>query len=81
MKSILSALLVMGLSLVAASSFAADSRNVSVINETGYAKCWRAQASRKFSFGRKGARPESRFQSAASSIKRSVSEPFLCREH
>jgi hypothetical protein len=37
MKSILSALLIVGFSLAAASSFAADSRNVSVINETGYA--------------------------------------------
>jgi len=37
MKSIFSALLVIGLSLAAAPSFAADSRNVSVINETGYA--------------------------------------------
>jgi hypothetical protein len=37
MKSIFSALLVMGLSLAAAPSFAADSRNVSVVNETGYA--------------------------------------------
>ena len=35
MKSILSALIVLGLSFVAAS--AADNRNVSVINETGYA--------------------------------------------
>ena len=37
MKSILSALIVLGLSLVAAPAFAADNRNVSVINETGYA--------------------------------------------
>ena len=37
MKSIFSALLVLGLSLIAAPSFAADNRNVSVINETGYA--------------------------------------------
>lgn len=37
MKSIFSALVIMGLSLVTTSSFAADSRNVSVINETGYA--------------------------------------------
>src|SRR5215207_7923510 len=37
MRPIFSALLVMGLSLAAASSFAADSRNISVINETGYA--------------------------------------------
>ena len=37
MKTILSALIVFGLSLIAAPSSAADSRNVSVINETGYA--------------------------------------------
>lgn len=37
MKWILSALIVMGVSLAAVSSHAADSRNVSVINETGYA--------------------------------------------
>jgi hypothetical protein len=37
MKSIFSALMIMGISLAAASSFAADSRNVSVVNETGYA--------------------------------------------
>src|SRR5258708_19867161 len=37
MKLILSALIVMGVSLAAVSSFAADSRNVSVVNETGYA--------------------------------------------
>src|SRR6266849_2341269 len=37
MKSIFSALVIMGLSLIAAPSFAADNRNVSVINETGYA--------------------------------------------
>lgn len=37
MKSILSALIVVGVTLAAASSFAADSRNVSVVNETGYA--------------------------------------------
>jgi hypothetical protein len=39
MKSILSALIFLGVSLAAASSssFAADSRNVSVVNETGYA--------------------------------------------
>jgi len=37
MKWILSALIVMGVSLASVSSFAADSRNVSVINETGYA--------------------------------------------
>jgi hypothetical protein len=37
MKSILSALIVLGLSFFAAPAFAADNRNVSVINETGYA--------------------------------------------
>jgi hypothetical protein len=37
MKSIFSALMIMGISLAAASAFAADSRNVSVVNETGYA--------------------------------------------
>src|SRR3978361_1664183 len=37
MKSIFSALIIMGISLAAASAFAADSRNVSVVNETGYA--------------------------------------------
>jgi hypothetical protein len=37
MKTILSALIVLGVSLIAAPSFAADNRNVSVINETGYA--------------------------------------------
>jgi hypothetical protein len=39
MKSIFSALIFLGVSLAAASSssFAADSRNVSVVNETGYA--------------------------------------------
>src|SRR5262245_8044543 len=37
MKTILSALIVVGLSLLAAPAFAADSRNVSVVNETGYA--------------------------------------------
>jgi hypothetical protein len=37
MKTILSALIVLGLSLIAAPSFAADNRNISVINETGYA--------------------------------------------
>jgi hypothetical protein len=36
-RTILSAIIVLGLSLVAAPSFAADNRNVSVINETGYA--------------------------------------------
>ena len=37
MKSTILALLAFGLSLVAAPSHAADSRNVSVVNETGYA--------------------------------------------
>ena len=37
MKSILSALVVMAVTLAAASCLAADSRNVSVVNETGYA--------------------------------------------
>jgi|GEM_PF-2124933 hypothetical protein len=37
MKHLLSALVVMGLSLAAAPSFAADARNVTVVNETGYA--------------------------------------------
>jgi hypothetical protein len=37
MKSFFAALIVTGLSLVAYPSFAADSRNISVINETGYA--------------------------------------------
>jgi hypothetical protein len=39
MKSVFSALIFLGVSLAAASSssFAADSRNVSVVNETGYA--------------------------------------------
>jgi hypothetical protein len=37
MKLIFSALIVLGLSFAADSAFAADSRNVSVINETGYA--------------------------------------------
>jgi hypothetical protein len=37
MKLIFSALIVMGVSFAAVSSFAADSRNVSVVNETGYA--------------------------------------------
>ena len=37
MKTILSALIVLGLSIVAAPASAADNRNVSVINETGYA--------------------------------------------
>ena len=37
MKLLFSALIAAGLSLAAFPSFAADSRNVSVINETGYA--------------------------------------------
>ena len=37
MKTILSALIAFGLALIAVPSSAADSRNVSVINETGYA--------------------------------------------
>jgi hypothetical protein len=37
MKFIFSALVVMGISLATGGAFAADSRNVSVINETGYA--------------------------------------------
>jgi hypothetical protein len=37
MKSFFSALIVIGLSLAALPSVAADGRNVSVINETGYA--------------------------------------------
>jgi hypothetical protein len=37
MKLILSALIAVGISLAAAQSFAADNRNVSVVNETGYA--------------------------------------------
>ena len=37
MKLIFSALIVMGLSFAAGSAIAADSRNVSVVNETGYA--------------------------------------------
>ena len=37
MRSVLSAIVLLGLCLVAAPSFAADNRNVSVINETGYA--------------------------------------------
>jgi hypothetical protein len=37
MKSFLSAMIVIGLSLAALPSVAADGRNVSVINETGYA--------------------------------------------
>jgi hypothetical protein len=37
MKLLFSALIAAGLSLVALPSFAADSRNVSVVNETGYA--------------------------------------------
>jgi len=37
MKSILLAFLLLGLSVAGDPSFAADSRNVSVVNETGYA--------------------------------------------
>jgi hypothetical protein len=37
MKSIFAALIFMGVSLAAAPSLAADSRNISVVNETGYA--------------------------------------------
>jgi hypothetical protein len=37
MKLLFSALIAVGLSLAAFPSFAADSRNVSVVNETGYA--------------------------------------------
>ena len=37
MKSILTALLLLGLGFFRSPSFAADSRNVSVVNETGYA--------------------------------------------
>jgi hypothetical protein len=37
MKFIFSALVVMGISLATGGAFAADSRNVSVVNETGYA--------------------------------------------
>lgn len=37
MKSILTALLVLAFSVASGASFAADSRNVSVVNETGYA--------------------------------------------
>jgi len=37
MKFVFSALVFVGLSLVAESAVAADSRNVSVVNETGYA--------------------------------------------
>ncbi len=37
MKFIFSALIVLGISFATASAFAADGRNVSVINETGYA--------------------------------------------
>jgi len=37
MKYFLSGLIAIGLSLAATASFAADSRNVSVVNETGYA--------------------------------------------
>jgi hypothetical protein len=37
MKSIFSALIILGMSLAAVPASAADSRNVSVVNETGYA--------------------------------------------
>ena len=37
MKQILSSLIFFGLCLIAAPSFAADARNINVINETGYA--------------------------------------------
>ena len=37
MKSFFASLIIAGLSLAALPSFAADSRNISVINETGYA--------------------------------------------
>src|SRR5262245_66425894 len=37
MKSLFSALVILGLALVAAPAGAADSRNVTVVNETGYA--------------------------------------------
>ena len=37
MKYFLSALIAIGLSIAAAPSFAADARNVTVVNETGYA--------------------------------------------
>ena len=37
MKTILSAIVALVLSFIAVSAFAADNRNVSVINETGYA--------------------------------------------
>ena len=37
MKLLFSALIAVGLSLAASPSFAADSRNVTVVNETGYA--------------------------------------------
>ena len=37
MKSIFAALIFMGVSLAAAPASAADSRNISVVNETGYA--------------------------------------------
>ena len=37
MKLLFSALIAVGLSLAAVPSFAADSRNVTVVNETGYA--------------------------------------------
>src|SRR5689334_9326309 len=37
MKTIVSALIAIGFSLVVTTSFAADNRNISVVNETGYA--------------------------------------------
>jgi hypothetical protein len=37
MKQILSSLIFLGLCLITAPSFAADARNINVINETGYA--------------------------------------------
>src|ERR1700747_1432498 len=37
MKTVLSALMLLALSVIATPSFAADARNVSVVNETGYA--------------------------------------------
>src|ERR1700676_36660 len=37
MKSLFAALIFIGVSLAAGAAFAADSRNVSVVNETGYA--------------------------------------------
>ena len=37
MKFVLSALIAIGVSLAATSAFAADARNITVVNETGYA--------------------------------------------